>query len=319
MKRSEINTIISLTVFITVIIFGIIFICFLLFGESNKEIVKDDIVEPKIVFANETESNNNDNISDGFIILPETSYICQKDNGLRMYVDLVMDESHRLYAYGDAYHVDNHMKDMMFKEFFYPDNDNSVETYYNLDKSIIIHLSSDHTTATIEDYRQEITLSFEGLFKRVQNPDNFNTEEPIAEMEINDEAINSISENNINEDSEFYIDTGSADPDSVIINSSEDFYEFVSDTNNERKKISISGIFKEVYPNYSGSKFVSLDGSITFYVFGVGSNPDYTSDMKATMNLIYRGQNPRYNGLDFSSIGARSEYCFNLDSMTKIE
>ena len=251
-------------------------------------------------------------VDDNFIILPETTYILQKDSGLRMYVDLVFDNKDRIFVNADAYHNDNHMTDMMFKEFFYKDE--GFSHYINLDNTIRLQIL-DKSSIAITDNR-DVSIKFQGTFKRIELPENDIIEEYNTEEYIEEEQETIIEEPII--DTDFYVSSSIDESIGTVIRSRQDFYNFVDNESNEKQKIIISGVFKEA-TGFSGSRFTSLDGAIVFYVFGVGDCSTYTPDMKVTMSLIYRGRNPRYNGLDFSTVGGNSEYCFNLDNLKRIE
>lgn len=230
-----------------------------------------------------------------FQITPGVTYV--KDNGtLELYADLVHTVDGKLYVYAAAFHAGKLAPSMTIQELFTP---NGNSTYKNESNTINLTFSSDMLTCTFTDKRSNVLLQFSGDLHATTPP----------AINLSSDNIQSEIEKGESEElpAGFVLPV---DGEYSIISSDEEFRNFTSNSSSERVKVRMLGTFVRNIDS-NGMEFHTPAGT-TFYVFG----GQYSGDSKTLqLDMIYRGQNPRFNGHDFNGT---SEHCFVLDKLTQI-
>ena len=283
---------------LSVIILGILLILYLIFlwpdpkkkAKTTEELrVKFNEMAMEDENKKNTSINTTDDISDDIIVIKESgpifnvksgiTYILDKGN-LQLYADIIPINENKIYVNGEAYHLENKIYDMYIKEYLYK-QENGV--YANTSNNIEVVLQD--SSAIFYDHRED-TFPFNGTLT------------VMGELEEPDIQLAEESEDTENEEEN--IEEGVTVPDKELLS-------FLI-PEHERKEISLDAMFIS-NTDCNGMEFITKNG-FKFYVFG--GQGTFDRKQLVHLDLIYRGQNPRYNGLDF---GGSNEYCFNLKSM----
>lgn len=338
MRRSTKNKLMVTMLVFNVILLIIVLICITVMMKSCERQVEDD-THAKIAENFEEEQPVIYNMSNGdtvvldhsdYTVKPGKTFYLDKGN-LVLFLDVTPSEGGTvLTATGKQYHMGKEMIDAAINTVFTMDM--TDYKYYNPDKSICIE-KYDGISVDINDNRN-VALKFSGVLNLISSVSggtsdvsvdtntmatdstdiNIATEVPSTQIGESDIQLPTTedSENITLPVSGIVVDeyTESAERDTDIV-SGKMLGDYLN-SSYERKTFTITAVYLESCSN-SGTKYKDINTGIEFYAFGEKYPYDKGVCNCVTLNVVYRGNEHKFNGLEMGD-----EYpCFVINNIRK--
>jgi hypothetical protein len=340
MRRSTKNKLMLAMLGFNVILLIIVLICITVMMKScERQVEESNNIHSEISenFEN-TDTDISYNMSNGetvmidnsdYIIKPGKTFYLNKGN-LVLFLDVTPTEGGTVFsATGKEYHIGKEMTDAAINTIFTMDM--TDYKYYNPDKTICID-KYDGLSVDIRDNRN-VALKFTGVLNLISSVAGVSSDTSVdTSTMINQSTSTDISlatevpSTQIGESdiqlpstavttttvSDIIVDeyTESADRDTEIVSG-----KLLGDYLNssyERKTFTITAKYIESCSN-SGTKYVDVNTGIEFYAFGEKYPYDKSICNTVTLNVVYRGNEHKFNGLEMGD-----EYpCFVINNIRK--